>query len=388
VLFHLFYGAFADKISWLRVFRYPSTRILAAAITALLLSFVLGPWFIEKLKSRQIGETIRSDGPQTHKKKAGTPTMGGSLLLFCLSVSTLLWCDLRNTFVWLALTVTVAFGAIGFADDYIKVARKNKNGLSGKLRLFLEFAIAGGAMAYLYYSNTMGPDVRLHLQLPFTSFEHSPELPAWLYVAFGAFAVVGAANAVNFTDGLDGLAIGPSIMNAGVFIIFAYIAGVPTLLHIVGPHGGDQSVAQYLGVAHITGAEELAVFAAALFGAGIGFLWYNAYPAQVFMGDVGSLSLGGAIGMLAVLTKNELVLLISGGLFVVEALSVIIQTGVYKATKKPGPDGKLVGKRVFLMAPIHHHYENLGWDEPKIIVRFWLVSALLALLALGTLKVR
>ncbi|HTR50445.1 MAG TPA: phospho-N-acetylmuramoyl-pentapeptide-transferase [Kofleriaceae bacterium] len=389
MLFHLFYGALGDKLSWLRVFRYPSTRILAAAITALLVSFIVGPKFIEKLKAGQIGETIRDDGPATHKKKAGTPTMGGSLLLFCLAVSTLLWCDLRNQLVWLALSVTVGFGAIGFADDYIKVAKRNKNGLSGKLRLFLEFAVAGGAMAYLFYSNTLGPDVRLHLQLPFTNFyERSIDLPAWGYVAFGAFVVVGTANAVNFTDGLDGLAIGPAIMNAGVFIIFAYIAGVPTLLHIVGPHGGDQNVAQYLGVAHIPGGEELAVFAAALFGAGFGFLWYNAYPAQVFMGDVGSLSLGGAIGMLAVLTKNELVLLICGGLFVGEALSVIIQTGVYKATKKPGPDGKLVGKRVFRMAPIHHHYEKLGWDEPKIIVRFWLVSALLALLALGTLKVR
>jgi phospho-N-acetylmuramoyl-pentapeptide-transferase len=389
MLFHLFYGALGDKISWLRVFRYPSTRILAAAITSLLLSFIIGPKFIQRLKDGQIGETIRADGPATHKKKAGTPTMGGSLLLFCLAVSTLLWCDLRNQLVWLALSVTVAFGAIGFADDYIKVAKKNKAGLPGKLRLVLEFAAAGGAMTYLFYSNAMGTDVTLHLQLPFTSFaEHSPVLPAWLYAIFGAFVVVGTANAVNFTDGLDGLAIGPSIMNAGVFIIFAYIAGVPTLLHIVGPHGGDQNVAQYLGIAHIVGAEELAVFAAALFGAGFGFLWYNAYPAQVFMGDVGSLSLGGAIGMLAILTKNELVLLICGGLFVVEALSVIIQTGVYKATKKPGPDGKLVGKRVFRMAPIHHHYEKLGWDEPKIIVRFWLVSALLALLALGTLKVR
>ena len=389
MLFHLLYGVLGDKIGFLRVFRYPSTRILASAITALLLSFILGPWFIERLKARQIGEIIRTDGPQTHKKKAGTPTMGGSLILFCLTVSTLLWCDLHSQVVWLAVTVTVAYGAIGFADDYMKLAKRNKDGISGKLRLFLEFAIAGGAMAYLFYSNTLGPDVRLHLQLPFANFaERSLELPAWSYVAFGAFVIVGTANAVNFTDGLDGLAIGPSIMNAGVFIIFAYIAGVPTLLHIVGPHGGDQNVAQYLGVAHIPGAEELAVFAAALFGAGFGFLWYNAYPAQVFMGDVGSLSLGGAIGSLAVLTKNELVLLICGGLFVGEALSVIIQTGVYKATKKPGPDGKLVGKRVFRMAPIHHHYEKLGWDEPKIIVRFWLVSALLALLALGTLKVR
>ena len=377
MLFHLLYGELGDKIGFLRVFRYTSTRILAAAITALILSFVIGPWFIERLKSRQIGETIRTDGPETHKKKAGTPTMGGSLILFCLTVSTLLWCDLRNHYVWLALTVTVGFGAIGFADDYAKVAKKNKKGISGKLRLLLEFGIAGAAMAYLFYSDLMPTDVRLHLQVPFTNFyEQGIELPAWMYVTFGAFVVVGTANAVNLTDGLDGLAIGPSIMNAGTFLIFAYIAGVQTTLVVAGGH--EVTIAEYLHVAHIQGVEELAIFAAALFGAGIGFLWYNTYPAQVFMGDVGALGLGGAIGMLAVLTKNEIVLLIVGGLFVIEALSVIIQVGSFKTR----------GKRVFRMAPIHHHYELKGWDEPKIIVRFWLISALLALVALGTLKFR
>jgi phospho-N-acetylmuramoyl-pentapeptide-transferase len=386
VLFHLLYGVLSKYVHVFQVFRYPSTRILAAAITSLLLSFLIGPWFIERLKSRQIGETIRDDGPATHKKKAGTPTMGGSLILFCLAISTLLWCDLSNRLVWLALTVTISFGAIGFADDYQKVAKKNKKGISGKLRLLLEFAIAGGAMTYLFYSDVMSTDVRLHLQLPFTNFyEQGPIIPAWAYAIFGAFVVVGTANAVNLTDGLDGLAIGPSIMNAGVFLVLAYIAGVSTT--IVVSQTESVSIAQYLHVAHINGAEELAIFAAALFGAGIGFLWYNTYPAQVFMGDVGSLGIGGAIGMMAVLTKNEFVLLIVGGLFVVEALSVIIQTSVYKATKRV-EGGKTVGKRVFLMAPIHHHYEKLGWDEPKIIVRFWLVSALLALLALGTLKMR
>jgi phospho-N-acetylmuramoyl-pentapeptide-transferase len=384
-LFHLFYGALGDKIGWLRVFRYPSTRILCAAITALLLSFLIGPWFIERLKARQIGETIREDGPATHKKKAGTPTMGGSLILFCVAVSTLLWCDMRNQLVWLAMSVTIAFGAIGFADDYQKVAKKNKKGLPGRLRLFLEFAFSGAAMAYLFYSNAMSEDVRLHVQLPFTNFyEQGLVIPAWAYAIFGAFVVVGTANAVNLTDGLDGLAIGPSIMNAGVFLVLAYIAGVPTT--IIGSQG-PVTIAQYLHVAHISGAEELAIFAAALFGSGTGFLWYNAYPAQVFMGDVGALGIGGAIGMLAVLTKNELVLLIVGGLFVVEALSVIIQTSVFKATKRV-ENGKVVGKRVFAMAPIHHHYEKIGWDEPKIIVRFWLISALLALMALGTLKLR
>ncbi len=377
MLFYLFYDVLAEHLSWLRVFRYTSTRILAAAITALLLSFLIGPWFIERLRARQIDETIRTDGPQTHKKKAGTPTMGGSLILFCLATSTLLWCDLRNQFVWLALSVTVAFGAVGFADDYMKVAKKNKKGVSGKIRLGVEFLVAGGAMAYLFYSDLMAPHIRLQLQLPFTNFyEGSVSMPAWLYAVFGAFVVVGAANAVNLTDGLDGLAIGPSIMNAGTFLIFAYIAGVETTIRDAA--GQSVTMAQYLHVAHIEGIAELAIFCAALFGAGVGFLWYNAYPAQVFMGDVGALSIGAAIGMLAVLTKNELVLLIVGGLFVIEALSVIIQVGSFKTR----------GKRVFRMAPIHHHYELKGWDEPKIIVRFWLVSLVFALIALGTLKLR
>jgi phospho-N-acetylmuramoyl-pentapeptide-transferase len=377
MLFYLLHTVLSDRLSWLRVFRYPSTRILAAAITSLVMAWVLGPWFINRLKERQIGETIRSDGPQSHKKKAGTPTMGGSLILFCLAVSTLLWCDLTNQLVWLALSVTVGYGLIGFADDYTKVAKKNKKGISGRLRLVLEFAIAGAAMSYLFYSDILGPEIRLHLQLPFTNFyQGGVTMPAWLYVIFGAFVVVGTANAVNLTDGLDGLAIGPSIMNAGTFLIFAYIAGVETT--VIGSSGAKENLAQYLHVAHIPGASEVAIFCAALFGAGVGFLWYNAYPAEVFMGDVGALSLGGAIGMLAVLTKNELVLLIVGGLFVVEALSVIIQVGSFKTR----------GKRVFKMAPIHHHYELLGWAEPKIIVRFWLVSLLLALIALGTLKLR
>ena len=383
MLFHLLYGTLGEKIGWLRVFRYTSTRILAAAITALILSFIIGPWFIEKLKSRQIGETIREDGPATHKKKAGTPTMGGSLIVFCLAVSTLLWCDLRNQYVWLALTVTVLFGAIGFADDYVKLIKKDKRGVSGVVRIGLELAIAGAAMVYVFTSRMMPEDIRLHLQLPFTNFyEQGLILPVWLYATFAALVVVGTANAVNLTDGLDGLAIGPSIMNAGTFLIFAYIAGVSTT--ILAHNGHEVTIAQYLHVAHISGVEELAVFAAALFGAGVGFLWYNAYPAQVFMGDVGALSIGGAIGMMAVLTKNEIVLLIVGGLFVIETLSVIIQRGAFKITKRLTG----TGKRVFAMAPIHHHYEKKGWDEPKIIVRFWLVSLLFALLALGTLKLR
>jgi phospho-N-acetylmuramoyl-pentapeptide-transferase len=377
MLFWLLYDVLSEHVSWLRVFRYPTMRILAAAITALLLSFAIGPWFIERLKSRQIGQQIRDDGPQTHKKKAGTPTMGGSLILFCLVVASLLWCDLSNRLVLLALGVTVGFGAIGFADDYAKVTKKNTKGIPGKLRLAMEFAIAGAAMAYLFYSDCYPEALRLRLQLPFTNFyTEAITLPAWAYCAFGAFIIVGTGNAVNLTDGLDGLAIGPAIINAGTFLIFAYIAGVETTILVQGL--GEQNIAEYLHVAHIPGATELAVFCAALFGAGVGFLWYNTYPAQVFMGDVGSLSLGGAIGTLAVLTKNELVLALVGGLFLIEALSVIIQVGSFKTR----------GKRVFRMAPIHHHYELKGWEEPKIIVRFWLISLLLALVALGTLKLR
>ncbi len=377
MLYWLLYTVLSKHASFLRVFRYPSTRILAGAITALVLSFLIGPWFIERLKEKQYGQQIREDGPKTHKKKAGTPTMGGSLILFCLVASTILWCDLSNRLVWLALSVTVIFGAIGFADDYAKVTKKNTKGVPGRVRLVLEFAVAGAAMAYLFYSDVMPPEVRLHLQLPFTNFYDSGiTIPAWLYAVCATFIVVGTANAVNLTDGLDGLAIGPTIMNAGTFLVLAYISGVSTT--IIASGGTEMNIAQYLHVAHIPDTAELAIFCAALFGAGVGFLWYNTYPASVFMGDVGSLSLGGAIGMLAVLTKNELVLAIVGGLFVIEALSVIIQVGSFK----------MRGKRVFKMAPIHHHYELKGWEEPKIIVRFWLVSALLALIALGTLKLR
>ena len=382
MLFYLLYDLLADLegLGFLRVFRYLSTRILAAAITALIISFILGPWFIERMKNRQFGQQIRDDGPASHKKKAGTPTMGGSLILMAMVAATLLWCDLRNQFVWLTLVVTVGFGVVGFMDDWLKITKKNSKGLPGKLRLGWEFAIAGAVMGYLFYSDVLAPDVRLALQMPFTDFygDHI-QLPAWFYVIFATFVVVGTANAVNLTDGLDGLAIGPSSMCAATFLIFAYLAGVETTILVnVGGEVRSQNLAEYLHIAHIDGAGELAIFCAAMFGAGIGFLWYNSYPASVFMGDVGALSLGGAIGMLAVLTKNELALLIVGGLFVFEALSVIIQVGSYKLRRK----------RVFRMAPIHHHYELKGWEEPKIIVRFWLVSVLLALLALGTLKLR
>ncbi len=382
MLFHLFYDVLSgiDGLGFLRVFRYLSTRILAAAITSLSMSFLMGPWFIDRLRSRQIGQVIRSDGPESHQSKAGTPTMGGSLILFALASSTLLWCDLSNRYVWLTLLVTIGFGIIGFADDYLKITKKNSKGLSGKIRLAAEFLIAGSAMTFFFSSNTLPSELALSLQLPFTNFyDNHWIVPIWLYVPFATVVVVGTANAVNLTDGLDGLAIAPAAINAATFMIFAYIAGVQTTLLVqVGGDVQAVNLAEYLHIAHLPGSAELAIFCASMFGAGIGFLWYNTYPASVFMGDVGALGLGAAIGMLAVLTKNELVLLLVGGLFVFETLSVIIQVGSYKMRKK----------RVFRMAPIHHHFELKGWEEPKIIVRFWLISIMLALMALGTLKLR
>lgn len=378
MLFHLFYYVLAplEGLGFLRVFRYTSTRIIAAAITSLLISFLLGPWFIERLKSAQIGQQVRNDGPQTHLKKQGTPTMGGSLILLALVLPTILWCDLENRFIWLTLAVTVGFGVVGFMDDYLKVSKKNTKGLAGKLKLFWQFLIAGGAMAFLFLSDTLDPAIRTRLMLPFMDFNRvHPELPVWLYITFGTLVVVGASNAVNLTDGLDGLAIGPVVINAGTFMVFAYFAGLETILTL---GGANRNIAEYLRIAHVSGSSELAIYCASMVGAGIGFLWYNTYPASVFMGDVGALSLGGGIGMLAVLTKNEFTLVIVGGLFVVEALSVMIQVGSYKLRKK----------RVFRMAPIHHHYELKGWPEPKIIVRFWIISVLLGLMALGTLKMR
>jgi phospho-N-acetylmuramoyl-pentapeptide-transferase len=338
MLFHLFYNVLAqyDALRWLRAFRYPSTRILAAAITALLISWLLGPWFIRRLKEAQLGQQIRDDGPKSHAKKAGTPTMGGSLILLALVVPTILWCDLRNHFVWLTLAVTVGFGAVGFVDDWLKVSKRNTKGLPGKVKLAWEFAIAGAAMAYTYLTPVFDAAVRTRVSLPFSDFNQVAwALPVWLYIIFAAVVVVGAANAVNLTDGLDGLAIGPVIINAGTFLVFAYLAGVETMIirKVLGT-ATELNLAEYLRIPHLAGTQELAIYCAAMVGAGIGFLWYNTYPASVFMGDVGSLSLGGGIGMLAVLTKNEVTLLIVGGLFVVEALSVMIQVGSYKLRKE------------------------------------------------------
>jgi phospho-N-acetylmuramoyl-pentapeptide-transferase len=358
VLFHLLYRMLGDEVGWLRIFRYTSTRILAAAITALFLSFVIGPWFIEKLKARQIGETIRDDGPETHKKKAGTPTMGGSLIILCVAASTLLWCDLTNRFVWLALTVTVAFGAIGFADDYLKVVRRKNKGLSAKGKLALQCAVALGVAWALF-------ELPIEPLLTFPFFKKLVIDLGPFYALLVVVVLVGCSNAVNLTDGLDGLAIGATLVVAATYAIFTYIAG-------------NRVAAEYLQVASVPGVGEVAVFCTALVGASLGFLWWNSHPAQVFMGDVGSLAIGGAIGTVALLAKQEAILVLVGGLFVLEALSVILQVASFK----------LRGKRVFRMAPLHHHFELAGWKEPQIIVRFWILAILFALLSLSTLKLR
>jgi phospho-N-acetylmuramoyl-pentapeptide-transferase len=370
MLYHLLYPLRAHAgLHWMNVLRYVSTRIILATLTALTISFLLGPWFIDRLKKKQIGEQIRTDGPQTHKKKAGTPTMGGSLILFALGIPTLLWCDLTNRFVWLTLGVTIGYGVVGFFDDYLKLTR-SKRGLPGKVKLAWQLGIAAAAVGYIFYSDMYDTDMRLRVALPLVDFyKHPLALPALGYVLLGVFVVVGASNAVNLTDGLDGLAIGPVIISAGTFLILSYGAG--TVIK-------GFNIAEYLKIPYIPGSGELAVFCGAMAGAGIGFLWFNTYPAAVFMGDVGSLALGGALGMLALLTKNELTLVILGGVFVMETLSVMVQVVSFKLT----------GKRVFKMAPIHHHFELKGWAEPKVIVRFWIIAFMLALIALATLKVR
>jgi phospho-N-acetylmuramoyl-pentapeptide-transferase len=370
MLYHLLWQLhYHHSFSWLNVVRYTSTRIILATLTALVISFILSPWFIRKLQEKQIGQVIRSDGPETHFKKAGTPTMGGSLILFALVIPTLLWCDLRSRFVWLTLIVTVGYGLIGFLDDYLKIARGNSKGLPGKLKMLGQIVISLAAVIYLFHSDAMAPGIRLKLAVPFIHFSKAPGLPLWLYLGFAAFVIVAFSNAVNLTDGLDGLAIGPVTIAAATFLILAYAGGTK----IAG-----FNLAEYLRIPFIRGTGELAIFCGAMAGAGIGFLWYNTYPASVFMGDVGSLALGGALGMLSVITKNEFTLVIVGGIFVLETVSVVLQVASFKLT----------GKRIFLMAPIHHHFEKRGWAEPKVIVRFWIISVFLSLVALATLKVR
>jgi phospho-N-acetylmuramoyl-pentapeptide-transferase len=358
VLYHLLYPLHTE-FSIFYVFRFITFRTIYAAITALVISFLLGPWLIERLSALQLGQTIRRLGPESHFKKEGTPTMGGALILFAIVLPTLLWADLTNMYVWLVLLVTVGYGIIGFADDLLKIRKKNSDGLSPRKKMFWQMLIAFGVgMILMTY-----PEFQTTLAFPFFKGVN-PDL-GWFYVPFAMLVIIGASNAVNLTDGLDGLAIGPVIIAAGTYLLFAYVAG-------------HANLSSYLQINGVKGAGELSVLCGAMIGAGLGFLWFNTYPAQVFMGDVGSLSLGGAIGTIAVITKQEIVLVIVGGIFVMEALSVIVQVTSFR----------LCGKRIFRMAPIHHHFELKGWAEPKIIVRFWIISIILALIGLSTLKLR
>ncbi|UVO51791.1 phospho-N-acetylmuramoyl-pentapeptide-transferase [Sphingomonas sp. SUN019] len=342
----------------LNLIRYQTTRIGGAIATALMIGLIIGPRFIGWLRIRQgKGQPIRADGPQTHLAKRGTPTMGGLMILTSLTLSVLLWMDLSNPFVWSCLFVTLGFGAIGFMDDYDKVTKASHAGVSGRTRLILEFAIAGIAAFIIMQENGTG------LFLPFTNRMYI-EL-WWFYPLFAAFTIVAFGNAVNLTDGLDGLASMPVIIASLAFMVIVYLAG-------------NVKFADYLGIPHVPRAGELAIFCGAMIGAGLAFLWFNAPPAAVFMGDTGSLALGGALGTIAVTAHHEIVLGIIGGLFVVEAMSVIIQVFFYKRT----------GKRVFRMAPIHHHFEQLGWSEPTVVIRFWIIAFVLALAGLSTLKLR
>lgn len=357
MFYHLFVDL-ADQWAMLNVFRYITFRTLGAAITAFWMGVLLGPWMIDRLRALKAGQSIRDDGPETHLQKAGTPTMGGVLILAAIFVPTLLWARLDTDYVWIVLGVTAVYGALGFADDYLKVKHKNSKGVPGKIKLLVQTAGALAAGAYLYYSE-FGTD----LAVPFFK-DFDPDLGI-VFIPFVILVIVGASNAVNLTDGLDGLAIGPVITTTATYTLFAYIAG-------------NAVYSEYLLVPSIPGVGELCVVCAAAVGAGLAFLWFNSYPAEVFMGDVGSLALGGLIGTVAVLTKQEILLALVGGIFVVETLSVMIQVFWFKRT----------GERVFKMAPLHHHYELLGWPEPKVIVRFWIISIILALAGVSTLKLR
>ncbi|WP_292757357.1 MULTISPECIES: phospho-N-acetylmuramoyl-pentapeptide-transferase [unclassified Methylophaga] len=343
------------------VFQYLTLRAILGVMTALGIALIVGPTMIRHLSFRQIGQVVRNDGPESHISKTGTPTMGGSLILVAIAVSTLLWADLTNRYVWVVLLVTMLFGTIGFVDDYIKLVRQDPKGLLSRYKYFWQSVVGLGAAIFLYM--TVQTPAETQLIVPFFKEIIIP-LGAW-YLLVVYLVIVGSSNAVNLTDGLDGLAIMPTVMVAAALGLFSYVAG-----HF--------EFANYLQIPHIPGAGELTVFCAAMVGAGLGFLWFNTYPAQVFMGDVGALALGAALGTVAVLVRQELVLLIMGGVFVIETLSVMIQVASYK----------LRGKRVFLMAPIHHHYELKGWPEPRIIVRFWIITVFLVLVGLATLKIR
>ncbi|MGR4067731.1 phospho-N-acetylmuramoyl-pentapeptide-transferase [Halomonas sp. LR3S48] len=351
----------AQYQSAFNVFNYLTLRMILGTMTALLLCLWLGPWMIRRLVERQIGQAVRDDGPQSHLSKAGTPTMGGAMILMSIAVGTLLWADLSNRFVWIVLVVTLGFGAIGWVDDYRKVVEKNPRGLPARWKYFWQSVIGLGTALMLYLTATSPAETSLIVPL----FKDIVLPLGVFYVVLTYLVIVGSSNAVNLTDGLDGLAIMPTVMVAMGLAIFAYASG-------------NAVFANYLQIPNIAGAGELAVFCATIAGAGLGFLWFNTYPAQVFMGDVGALALGAALGVVAVIVRQEIVLFIMGGIFVLETISVILQVGSYKLT----------GRRIFRMAPLHHHYELKGWPEPRVIVRFWIITVVLVLAGLATLKIR
>ena len=360
MLFHL--ANFLTQFqSVFQVFNYLTLRVILAAITSLLLCLWLGPWVIRRLVEGQIGQAVRDDGPQSHLSKAGTPTMGGAMILIAMAASTLLWGDLSNLYVWIVMGVTLGFGAIGWVDDYRKVVEKNPRGLPGRWKYFWQSVVGLVAAVVLYMTATTPVETSLLVPL----FKDIVVPLGVFYIVLTYFVIVGSSNAVNLTDGLDGLAIMPTVLVAMGLSVFAYASG-------------NAVFANYLHIPFIAGTGELAVFCATIAGAGLGFLWFNTYPAQVFMGDVGALALGAALGVVAVIVRQEIVLFIMGGIFVMETISVILQVGSYKLT----------GRRIFRMAPLHHHYELKGWPEPRVIVRFWIITVVLVLLGLATLKIR
>ena len=351
----------AHDITFFNVFRYLTLRAILGVLTALGICFLVGPTMIRRLSFYQIGQTVRSDGPQTHLSKAGTPTMGGALILVAVFIATLLWADLSNRFIWVVLFTTLVFGTIGWVDDYKKLINKDPRGIGAKAKFFWQTAGGSTVAVFLYYSAQSAAETQLIV--PF--FKHVIiDLGPW-YMLLAYLVIVGTSNAVNLTDGLDGLAIMPTVMVAAALGIFAYVTG-----HF--------KFSGYLGIPYIAGAGEVLVFCAALVGAGLGFLWFNTYPAMVFMGDVGALGLGAALGVIAVVVRQEIVLFVMGGVFVMETVSVILQVASFKLT----------GKRIFRMAPLHHHFELKGWPEPRVIVRFWIITLILVLVGLATLKLR
>lgn len=359
MLYHLLFPLHTT-ISGLNVFRYITFRSIAGAVTAFIIVLILGQVFIRLMRYYQIGQVVRDDGPATHLAKQGVPTMGGLLIITAITIGTLLWARLDNSLVWLGLFVTLFYGSIGAIDDLRKIRKNNSKGLSARWKLVLQ--VLGASVVGLFIF--LHPGFDGHLSLPFLK-NFRPDL-SWFYVIFAIIVIVGASNAVNLTDGLDGLAAGPTVVTSAVYLVFSYLAG-----HVV--------LAEYLQIPYVAGSGELAIFCGTIFGACLGFLWFNAYPAQMFMGDVGSLAIGGALGSTAIIIKQEFLLAIVGGVFVMEALSVIMQVGYFKMTN---------GKRIFLMAPFHHHFEKKGWHEPKVVVRFWIVSIILGLVAIATLKLR